>query len=58
MIVGIAFAANALANFLVGLLVAKFLGPTEYGRFAIAFAASVMINSAGFDWIRLSAIRF
>ena len=36
----------------------KFLGPTEYGRFAIAFAVSVMINSAGFDWIRLSAIRF
>jgi O-antigen/teichoic acid export membrane protein len=58
MIVGIAFAANALANFLVGLLVAKFLGPTEYGRFGIAFAASVMINSAGFDWVRLSAIRF
>ncbi len=58
MIVGIAFAANALANFLVGLLVAKFLGPTEYGRFGIAFAASVMINSAGFDWIRLSAVRF
>jgi O-antigen/teichoic acid export membrane protein len=58
MIVGIAFAANALANFLVGLLVAKFLGPPEYGRFGIAFAASVMINSAGFDWVRLSAIRF
>jgi O-antigen/teichoic acid export membrane protein len=58
MIVGIAFAANALANFLVGLLVAKFLGPTEYGRFAIAFAAAVMINSAGFDWIRISAVRF
>jgi O-antigen/teichoic acid export membrane protein len=58
MIVGIAFALNALANFLVGLLVAKFLGPTEYGRFAIAFSAAVMINSAGFDWIRTSAVRF
>jgi O-antigen/teichoic acid export membrane protein len=58
MIVGIAFASNALANFLVGLLVAKFLGPAEYGRFAIAFAAAVMINTAGFDWIRLSAVRF
>jgi O-antigen/teichoic acid export membrane protein len=58
MIVGIAFALNALANFLVGLLVAKFLGPTEYGRFAIAFAVAVMINSAGFDWIRISAVRF
>jgi O-antigen/teichoic acid export membrane protein len=58
MIVGIAFALNALANFLVGLLVAKFLGPTEYGRFAIAFSAAVMINSAFFDWVRTSAVRF
>jgi O-antigen/teichoic acid export membrane protein len=58
MIVGIAFASNALANFLVGLFVAKFLGPTEFGRFAIAFAIAVMINTAGFDWIRLSAVRF
>jgi O-antigen/teichoic acid export membrane protein len=58
MVVGIAFAANAMVNFLVGLLVAKFLGPSEYGRFALAFAVAVMINSAGFDWIRLSAVRF
>jgi len=58
MIVGIAFALNALANFMVGLLVAKFLGPTEFGRFAIAFAVAVIINSAGFDWIRISAVRF
>jgi len=58
MLVGISFAANALANFLVGLLVAKFLGPTEYGRFALAFATAVLINAAGFDWLRLSAIRF
>jgi O-antigen/teichoic acid export membrane protein len=58
MIVGIVFAANALFNFLVGLLVAKFLGPAEFGRFAIATASAVIINTAGFDWIRLSAVRF
>ena len=58
MIVGIAFAANALFNFLVGLLVARFLGPAEFGRFAIATASAVIINTAGFDWIRLSAVRF
>ena len=58
MIVGLAFASNAIFNFLVGLLVAKFLGPTEFGRFAIAFALAVMINTAGFEWIRLSAVRF
>ena len=30
MVVGLAFALNALFNFLVGLLVAKFLGPAEF----------------------------
>jgi len=58
MIVGFAFASNALFNFLVGLLVAKFLGPVEFGRFAIASAIAIMINTAGFEWIRLSAVRF
>jgi O-antigen/teichoic acid export membrane protein len=58
MIVGLAFAANAIFNFLIALLVAKFLGPAEYGRFAIAWAGGVLINTAGFDWLRLSAVRF
>jgi len=58
MIVGFAFASNALFNFLVGLFVAKFLGPAEFGRFAIAAAVAVMVNTAGFEWIRLSAVRF
>src|SRR5258708_1622838 len=58
MVVGFAFALNAVFNFLVGLLVAKFLGPAEFGRFAIASATAVIINAGGFDWIRLSAVRF
>ncbi|MBV8664450.1 MAG: oligosaccharide flippase family protein, partial [Hyphomicrobiales bacterium] len=58
MIVGLAFVANALFNFLVALLVARFLGPAEFGRFAIAWAGAVLINTAGFDWLRLSAVRF
>ena len=58
MIVGLAFASNALVNFLVALLVAKFLGPAEFGRFAIAWAGAVLVNTAGFDWLRLSAVRF
>jgi O-antigen/teichoic acid export membrane protein len=58
MVVGFAFASNALFNFLVGLFVARFLGPEEFGRFAIASATAVLINTAGFDWIRLSAVRF
>jgi O-antigen/teichoic acid export membrane protein len=55
---GFAFALNALFNFLVGLLVAKFLGPAEFGRFAIATGLAVIVNAGGFDWIRLSAVRF
>ena len=58
MIVGVAYASNALFNFLVGLLVARFLGPAEFGRFAIAFATAVLVNTGAFDWIRVSAVRF
>src|SRR5579863_2659428 len=58
MLVGFAFALNALFNFLIGLLVAKFLGPAEFGRFAIASATAVIINSGAFDWVRLAAVRF
>ena len=58
MVVGLAFALNAVFNFLVGLLVAKFLGPAEFGRFAMASATSVIVNAGAFDWIRLSAVRF
>ena len=47
-----------LFNFLVGLLVAKFLGPAEFGRFAIALATAIIINTGSLDWIRLSAVRF
>lgn len=53
-----AFLANTIANFIIGLLVAKFLGPEEYGRFALAFAVSLMVQTAAFDWLRLSATRF
>jgi O-antigen/teichoic acid export membrane protein len=58
MIVGLAFAANALSNFVVGLLVARFLGPSEFGRYAIAWAGAVLVNTVAFDWLRLSAVRF
>ena len=53
-----AFVVNALFNFLIGLIVAKFLGPEEYGRFALALALGLVIQTLVFDWIRLAAIRF
>jgi hypothetical protein len=33
-----AFLVNPLCNFGIGLIVAKFLGPAEYGRFALTLA--------------------
>ena len=54
----VTFALNTLFNFAIGLMVAKFLGPEEYGRFALALALAIFINTALFDWIRLAATRF
>src|ERR1700691_3701422 len=53
-----AFFFNVLCNFAIGLLVAKFLGPAEYGRFALAFAVAVAVQTAFFDLLRLGAVRF
>jgi O-antigen/teichoic acid export membrane protein len=49
---------NILFGFGIGLIVAKFLGPEEYGRFALAYATAVFVQTGFFDWIRLGATRF
>lgn len=54
----IAFLANSITNFVIGLMVAKYLGPEEYGRFALAFAITAVVQTALFDWLRLAATRF
>ncbi len=54
----IAFFSNIIFNFVIGLLVAKFLGPSQYGRFALAFATAAIVQTAFFDWLRLGATRF
>ena len=56
--IAIPFILNTLASFLVGLLAAKFLGPAEYGRYALAMAIGIVWQTIGFDWLRLSATRF
>jgi len=58
MTVFLAFFSNIAFNFAVGLLVAKFLGPEQYGRFALAHATAIAVQTAFFDWIRLGATRF
>lgn len=52
------FLLNSLLNFAVGLLVAKALGPSEYGRFMLALAIAVVMQTLLFDWLRLAATRF
>jgi len=49
---------NILFNFVIGLLVAKFLGPEEYGRFALSYATAIFVQTGFFDWIRLGTARF
>lgn len=58
MTVFLAFTCNILFNFAIGLLVAKFLGPEEYGRFALAHATALAVQTGFFEWIRLGATRF
>ena len=54
----VAFFVNVLFNFAIGLLVAKFLGPEEYGRFALALATAMAVQAGFLDWLRLGATRF
>ncbi len=49
---------NLLVNFFIGLIVAKFLGPEGFGRFAVAIGAGGLIQVLFFGWLRLSAARF
>jgi O-antigen/teichoic acid export membrane protein len=52
------FLINSVLNFALGLLIARFLGPVDFGQYAIAAALAVVLNVLFLDWIRLSATRF
>ncbi|WP_375463955.1 lipopolysaccharide biosynthesis protein [uncultured Methylobacterium sp.] len=53
-----AFILNAGLNFALGLIIAKLLGPADFGRFALATAGAIVLNTVLFEWLRLSATRF
>ena len=53
-----AFILNAGLNFVLGLVIAKLLGPADFGRFALATAGAIVLNTILFEWLRLSATRF
>lgn len=58
MLLMVPFIVNSLLNFVVSLLVAKFLGPAEYGRFVLALSLAIVLQTLIFDWLRLAATRF
>lgn len=58
MIVILPFVINAGMNFILGLLIAYFLGPEAFGVYAIGAAILVLVNTSLIDWLKLSAIRF
>lgn len=58
MFVLLSFLSNTASNFVIGLLLARFLGPDQYGRFALAVALAVGVQTVGFDWARVAATRF
>jgi len=45
-------------NFFIGLVVAAFLGPESFGRFAVALGAGSLAQALFFGWLRLAAARF
>lgn len=58
MLVLLTFTINAGFNFALGLLVAHFLGPADFGRYAFAQAIGVLANVTFIDWVKLSTTRF
>jgi O-antigen/teichoic acid export membrane protein len=52
------FVVNAGLNFALGLLIALVLGPEAFGRFSLALTVALIINTALFEWLRLSVTRF
>ena len=58
MLVVLSFFSNTAFNFVIGLLLARFLGPADYGRFALTLAIAVVIQTVAFDWARVATSRF
>ncbi|WP_460449163.1 lipopolysaccharide biosynthesis protein [Alsobacter sp. SYSU BS001988] len=52
------FLFNAVANFALGLLVARLLGPEAFGVYAVAVAGAATVTIPALDWIRHAATRF
>lgn len=58
MLLAATFAINSVLNFVLGLLIARFLGPEQFGLYALGAALMILINAVAIDWLKLSTIRF
>jgi O-antigen/teichoic acid export membrane protein len=58
MVFAIVFLSNAVANFVLGILLSALLGPAEFGRYATVALGATTLATTSFDWLRLSSIRF
>ncbi len=58
MLLAATFAINSGLNFILGLLIARFLGPAQFGLYALGAALLVLVNAFAIDWLKLSTIRF
>lgn len=54
----VTFVANTALNFVLALVIARFLGPSDYGRYAIAMSIGIVLNTVLLDWVKLSAVRY
>lgn len=52
------FFLNAALSFALSLALASLLGPEGFGRFAIGLSVTLVVNTALFEWLRLSTTRF
>jgi O-antigen/teichoic acid export membrane protein len=58
MLVLASFLANAAANFALGLILARWLGPAAFGAYALAVAAAGALAVPAVEWLRHAATRF
>ena len=58
MMLVVVFLINASLSFALSLLLAFLIGPDGFGRYAIGLAVTLVVNTALFEWLRLSTTRF
>jgi len=58
MLLAATFAINSALNFVLGLLIARLLGPEQFGLYALGAALMVLVYAVAIDWLKLSTMRF